>query len=127
MDASGREKFKAQLLAEKERLEKELTSFAAIDPKMRDDWDTTFPASAPRSSSMSHGALEEQADIREEFETELAQEQALELRLREVRLALERMANGTFGQCRSCGRPIPEERLLANPAAEYDIEHQPKE
>ena len=121
------EEFNATLLKEKERLERELGSFATRDPKMRDDWDTRFPSSAPSAASSSHASLEEQADLREEFETEIAQEHSLESRLAEVNRAIDRIAENDFGRCKACGVPIPLERLRANPAAEYDIAHQPKE
>ena len=35
--------------------------------------------------------------------------------MREVDAALERMEKGTYGQCESCGDPIPGERLDARP------------
>lgn len=35
--------------------------------------------------------------------------------LRQVEEALERLAAGTYGTCRSCGRPIDPERLAAIP------------
>lgn len=127
MDLPQLEKFRTMLTAEKDRLERELTSFAARDPKMRGDWDTRFPSAAPSGAAMSHSSLEEQADLREEFESELAQEQSLESRLADVERALERIRANTFGLCRACGEPISEERLGANPAAEYNIEHQPRE
>ncbi len=38
--------------------------------------------------------------------------------LRAVELARKRMDSGTYGECVSCGYPIPYERLLAMPAAE---------
>lgn len=120
--------FKDLLDAERRRLERELNTFAKPDPTMRGDWDTVFPAEVTGGSAhASSGAAEEQADIREEFETELAQEQSLETRLLEVTNALERISAGAFGRCRACGEPIPEARLMANPAAEYDMAHQPHE
>ncbi|MET9022489.1 TraR/DksA C4-type zinc finger protein [Actinopolymorpha sp. NPDC004070] len=36
--------------------------------------------------------------------------------LRQLDLALERMAAGTYGMCERCGRPIPVERLRIRPA-----------
>lgn len=126
MEPRNLEQLKQSLEEEKTRLTAELTSFAVPNPKMRGDWDTRFPGEA-ELAAMSHAAQDEQADFREEYETEIAQEHALELRLREVEGALERIAAGTYGQCRSCGRAISEERLFANPAAAYDIEHQPRE
>ena len=125
MEPSVTEQFKSLLLEEKIRLEKELASFASKDPKMKDDWDTVFPAAASSEAHGSHSSMDEQADIREEYESGLAQEQSLESRLAEVNRALERIQNNGFGACRTCRQPISEERLKANPAAEYDIEHQP--
>jgi DnaK suppressor protein len=37
--------------------------------------------------------------------------------VREVDAAIERMANGTYGTCESCGKPIGDERLDARPVA----------
>ncbi|MBI4132755.1 MAG: TraR/DksA C4-type zinc finger protein [Candidatus Sungbacteria bacterium] len=127
MDPARLEQFKTLLEKEAARLTRELAAFAASDPAMRDDWDASFPRGAPLGATASHSSQEEQADIREEYETGLAQEQTLEVRLSEVKRALLRVADGTFGLCRECEKTIPEERLLANPAAEYDIEHQPRE
>mgnify|MGYP001566047472 CR=1 FL=1 len=47
----------------------------------------------------------------------------LELRLREVNEALERMESGMYGICEVCQNSIYIERLKANPAAKTDIEH----
>ena len=49
-----------------------------------------------------------------------------EQRLEAIDKALERIANGTYGLCASCGKPIPEERLAAIPLALYDVECQGK-
>ena len=38
-------------------------------------------------------------------------------RLTELDAALRRVAEGTYGICERCGRPIPEERLEARPTA----------
>ena len=45
-------------------------------------------------------------------------EQAL---LTEVLQALERIEDGTYGMCKTCGKPIPENRLEAIPWAARDI------
>jgi len=111
------------LEAERIRLEAELASFATKDPRMKDDWDAGFPKDAAKGELPDE---EEQADIREEYEADLASEQGLEGRLRSVRRALERMRDGSYGACKTCGQPIPEERLCANPAAEYDTAHEPR-
>ena len=46
--------------------------------------------------------------------------------LRDVRAALRRMENGTFGQCISCGRPIEFERLQVAPWTPFCREDQEK-
>jgi len=46
--------------------------------------------------------------------------------LNEVRAALERLDNGTFGKCLDCGRDIPPARLAAIPWTAYCIEDQEK-
>lgn len=38
--------------------------------------------------------------------------------------ALQRLAEGSWGRCAQCGRPIDEERLAARPEAELCREHQ---
>ena len=44
--------------------------------------------------------------------------------LSEIEAALRRLDDGTYGLCEVCGKPIPDERLEANPTARFDIEHQ---
>ena len=36
--------------------------------------------------------------------------------IQEIRLALSRLENGTYGICASCGKPIAQERLTALPS-----------
>ncbi len=47
-------------------------------------------------------------------------------RLELINKALARIANGTYGKCVNCGKPIPEERLVALPLTLYDVECQGK-
>lgn len=121
MDKALFEELKKKLLDEKALLEKELSSFAKKDPNMKDDWDTTFPQ-AGEAQSGSHSSLDESADEVEEFENMTSREFTLESRLAEVNRALERTENG-YGSCQTCGKEISKERLYANPAAEFDMEH----
>ncbi|MCL6453052.1 MAG: TraR/DksA C4-type zinc finger protein [Alicyclobacillus sp.] len=44
------------------------------------------------------------------------------VRLNEVNLALQALADGTYGRCVECGQTIPEERLEANPLARLCID-----
>lgn len=44
--------------------------------------------------------------------------------IEEIDQALVRIEEGTYGQCRRCGKPIGERRLKAMPSAKYDAECQ---
>ncbi len=46
--------------------------------------------------------------------------------LEQVQSALQRIENGTFGECIDCGRKIPEARLQAVPWTPYCVEDQDK-
>ena len=49
----------------------------------------------------------------------------IESDLRDVAEALARLEDGSYGACEVCGKPIPDERLEANPTARRDVEHEP--
>ncbi|MDO8655577.1 MAG: TraR/DksA C4-type zinc finger protein [bacterium] len=97
---------------EKERvlLEQELSDFAKKDAKVPGDWDSSHPRVA-------EGNEEEAADEVEEYESNISIEQELELKLKEVKAALDRMEKGTYGTCEKCGSQIRKERLFAVPSA----------
>lgn len=44
--------------------------------------------------------------------------------LEQVRAAVQRLDDGTYGFCQRCGKPIEARRLEALPYAEYDLECQ---
>jgi DnaK suppressor protein len=54
---------------------------------------------------------------------QLAQAEAARTLLNEVRDALDRIENGTFGRCAEDGEPIEEDRLEAVPWAAYCQRH----
>lgn len=108
--------FAARLQTEKTEIETLLSKIAKRDPKVKGDWDAIFP-SMEHAPSGSSGALEESANEVEEYESRLASEHTLELRLRDVEAALERIKTGTYGICTNCKKDIPIERLEANPEA----------
>jgi RNA polymerase-binding transcription factor DksA len=111
-------------ILEKERktLTTELKSIAKPNPHIKGDWTATFPAMGAGQTG-SHSGVEELADEIEEYETRLEAEHTLESRLLNINTALERIEKGTYGKCKKCKKEIPLERLRANPAAEFDIEH----
>jgi RNA polymerase-binding transcription factor DksA len=61
-----------------------------------------------------------------ERERDLGELDDVEQELRDIEDALRRLDEGTYGTCDVCGRPIPDERLEANPTARYDTEHEPR-
>jgi len=70
------------------------------------------------------GAGDDQADAGSKtFERE--QEQSIAANRYDLMIqyerALERIDNGTYGYCESCGKPIPKARLKAFPAATLDV------
>lgn len=117
------ENLKKALDAEKARLEKSLAGIARRDKKDASNWDVNFPQMG-EGQDASSSMMEESADEVEEYETLLETEDALESRLRDVNRALDKMRDGAYGACENCSQPIPEERLRANPAARFDMEHE---
>jgi len=68
-----------------------------------------------------------QADVgTETFEREkdLSILEQVDAELADVEHALRRLDDGTYGTCEFDGKPIPEERLEAMPAARFCVEHQ---
>ncbi|MEK7505201.1 MAG: hypothetical protein AAB589_02890 [Patescibacteria group bacterium] len=109
--------FKIRLETERERLEQELKEFAMLNPENPKDWQATMSAEKESDSR------DETANRLEEWEDREASANALGDRLQEVKLALEKINSGTYGQCIKCPKPIEEDRLLANPAAATCKQH----
>lgn len=112
----------AALQNEHDTLVKELKGIAEENPRAKGDWSAIYPKFETEESG-SHANLDEEADEVEEYEERLAAEKSLESRLLETTKALERVKKGTYGICLKCGKEIPMERLKANPAAGFDMEH----
>lgn len=104
------QKLKEKLQKEKETIEKELKPFAKQDPKLTGDWDTRYP-------KFDGGNLEEEADEIQEYEKLLSVEYSLELKLKDVNLALEKIKKNKYGKCEKCGGLIAIKRLEACPEA----------
>ncbi|MFY9614545.1 MAG: TraR/DksA C4-type zinc finger protein [Candidatus Dormiibacterota bacterium] len=69
----------------------------------------------------------EAASETSETERNLAVIDQLEHMREAVKLALVRLDDGTYGQCVTCGQPIPAERLEALPFAEQCVSCKSKE
>ncbi len=59
----------------------------------------------------------------EQYETNSAILADLEIQLNDVKSALKKIEDGTYGKCEVCGETILDDRLLAIPAAKTCIDH----
>ena len=101
---------KKKLEADKASIEESFKGFADKDKKVAGDWDSRFPKFADEH-------IEESADEVEQYEAMLPVEFSLETRLRDITIALEKIAKGAYGKCEMCNKDIPEERLTFYPEA----------
>jgi len=108
---------KTQLERDKVAIKEELKRFAKKDEKLKGDWDTRFPKWD--GSEVGSAALEKAADEVEEYSTLLPIEYSLELRLKNINLALEKIEKGRYGNCEKCGKEIDEKRLKISPEARF--------
>lgn len=114
MDKKTLEELENKLGKEREEIENTLKSFAEKDENLKGDWDTVFPKMDKNPSSSS---LEEEADEVEEYSSLLPLEQKLELQLKKINEALEKIEKNKYGVCENCGKEIEERRLKAYPSA----------
>ena len=105
-------RLKNKLEEDKEKLERELESFAEKDKKPKGDWNTRYP-------KFDGGKTEEEADEVEEYVNLLPIENTLEIELGKVNRALRKIEKGTYGICEKCQNSISEDRLKIYPRAVY--------
>ncbi len=113
MDKAFEKKIKKKLIQDKKKLTKELSSFARKDPKIKGNWMTRFPFFG---TDRSH--KDESAEEIERYENLLPIEHTLELRLKKIEEALERIKKGDFGKCNECSKKIRKVRLEIVPEAD---------
>jgi RNA polymerase-binding protein DksA len=101
------EKMQSILIADKERLEKELAKLDGGEGEEGED--TRFP---DYGNSEEDNALEV-AD----YETNISIESDMKKSLRDVDSALDRIDSGEYGICKYCKKPIEEKRLVARPTS----------
>ena len=111
-------KWQGMLEAELKKLIGELRSVGQVNPQNPADWEAV-----PDKIDVVKADSNEVADQIESYEVNTAILKQLEIRLNEVKDALERIKNGTHGVCRVCGKVIESERLEANPAATTCLLH----
>lgn len=104
--------YKAKLEQEEARLELELTDIGQLNSNNPSDWTATADV-----SEMNTADLNNLADSDEEQEANKAIVNELEVRLKNVKDALQRIEDGTYGKCAECNGEIDPARLDANPAS----------
>jgi RNA polymerase-binding transcription factor DksA len=117
MNKKDIEMLKEKLKMEKEKLTKELESFAIKDKGLEHNWNAQFP-------NKEKGDKEEEADDATEYENLISLEHSLELKLRDITIALEKIEkdeNNKYGICENCNKNIEEKRLSACPEAKLCI------
>lgn len=105
--------YKAKLLEEKVRLEKNLSDVGRKNPDTPGDWEATGDEAETEPISDPNDI----ADSMEEFESRSATLAELEIGLKDVNDALAKIEKGTYGICEISGEQIETDRLDANPAA----------
>ncbi len=110
-------KFKEVLLAEQALLEGELQNIARFNTETN-QWEAT-----PDTELMNASDDNDAADRFEDFEERTGMLNTLQSRLTDVKDALIKIENGTYGKCEVCGEDIEADRLEANPAARTNKEH----
>jgi RNA polymerase-binding transcription factor DksA len=110
MDKKIIDELKEKLEIEKQSAEKELEKFAKKDDSPKGDWETKYP-------NRENGNMEEEADEVQEYDNMLPIEYSLELKLKNINSALEKIKSGTYGFCENCKKEIEEDRLRACPEA----------
>lgn len=104
-----------QLLAEKARLEEELSRFAHRNPNAATtDFDAEFPNLGDKE--------DENASEVAQYSDNLSLEGELEKALRDVESALKVIDAGKYGICKYCGQEIDERRLQARPTSSSCIQ-----
>jgi len=115
------ENHKAALEALLAQVTEELQSIGVHNPENEADWVATPGEGSDEADT------NDVADNAEEWEERAATLALLETRWNDIRRALSKMENGTYGICEISGEPIEEERLAANPAARTCIAHREDE
>lgn len=105
------EQIKADLLARKAQIEKELEEITNNENGLAE---AKFPDYGTKQ--------DENASEIDDYTTNLATEKVLGSTLRDIKSALDRMEKGNYGICKYCGKEIGEKRLLARPVASACVE-----
>lgn len=100
---------RADLLEEKEMIEKELSEIGSKNPRAEGNFDISFPQYGT--------SKDENAQEVTEFEKRKALEFNLEKKLGEINETLKKIEGGSYGTCQTCSAKIEMPRLKAMPTA----------
>lgn len=112
------ERFKIKLEAEEKLLRKELEEVGRRNPDNLSDWEAT-----PIDKDVSQADENIVADSIEGYEENTAIVNTLETRYQDLKSALDKIKQGTYGFCELCKEEIDVERLEANPGARSCRKH----
>ncbi len=118
MDAQKIAHYAHKLEEELAAVERELATVGRKNPDVPGDWEAQ-----PKGEDASATESDEKADKFEDYESDSSVLDTLETRWRDVKRALAKTADGTYGTCEACGEEIEEARLEANPAARACEKH----
>lgn len=100
---------KKKLKEEQEALEKQLEGITMKDTEKADQTGARFPSYGEKDD-------ENAAEVAQ-YSDNLSLEDTLEHSLADVRAALKRIEDGTYGFCKYCGNEIEEPRLRIRPSS----------
>jgi RNA polymerase-binding transcription factor DksA len=105
-------KYQKSLEEEAVKLKNELSQLGVQNPDVKADW-------VERADDLDvvNSDPNDVADRTEAYDERRATLATLEGRYNDVRRALKKIENGTYGICEISGEPIEEDRLTANPSA----------
>lgn len=112
---SQHDNFKIKLEEELVRVVSDLQTIA-VQHQETGDW-VAIPANGEVGNADENSA----ADTVEDWNEKRALMAQLEIRYRNINLALEKIAKGNYGVCEISGEPIEIKRLEANPAARTNM------
>jgi DnaK suppressor protein len=115
LDSKTIGELKEKLLRKKETLEKELSSFAERNENLKGDWKTKYEDVG--------NAWDDNAQEVTAYATNVSIEHTLEVRLKKIDEALNRIEKDEYGFCNKDRKPIPVDRLKANPESTTCLEH----
>jgi RNA polymerase-binding transcription factor DksA len=111
-------RFKAKIEEELKTVEEDLKTVGRINPSNPSDWEPI-----PSEMDITESDRNEVADSIGSYENNTAILKQLEIRFNNLKDALKRIEENTYGVCVVCGKEIEVERLEANPTATTCMEH----